>query len=133
MVCKFVWKGGGDQGLHLVDWNSIARSRQEGGLGLRQAHRTNIAMLGKLIAEIYENYSKLWVCFLLEKYGHHEGFLSMEPISSSSSTWKDITHAHSLLRDGFKMRLGNGVVPFWHDNWLNDRPLTQTGPLCAHF
>ena len=131
IVRNFIWKGGCDHGLHLVNWNSVTRSKREGGLGLRQARKTNIAMLGKLIAEIYNNSSKLWVRFLREKYGQNGRIFSTKPPLSSSSTWKAIVQAHSILGDGFKMRLGNGIASFWYVNWLNDRTYLSWSLLCT--
>ena len=59
IVCNFVWEGGGERSLHLFNWSTITRSKQEGGLGFRQARNTNVTMLGKLLAEIHGNFSKL--------------------------------------------------------------------------
>ena len=36
IVCNFVWEGGGEHGLYLVNWNLISRRIREGGLGFRQ-------------------------------------------------------------------------------------------------
>jgi hypothetical protein len=60
-VPRFIWKGTGDKGMHLVSWNKITQPRKYGGLGVRCPRSQNIALLGKLILEILQSPDKLWV------------------------------------------------------------------------
>ena len=44
----FIWGGMGDeQKLHLVNWNQVCRPIGVGGLGIRNVHKFNQALLGK--------------------------------------------------------------------------------------
>jgi hypothetical protein len=44
----FLWGGmGGEQKLHLVNWNQVCRPVWVGGLGIRNIHKFNQALLGK--------------------------------------------------------------------------------------
>lgn len=45
-IQKIIWKGSGNHGIHLVNWDVVAQSRRFGGLGLRKARDHNIALLG---------------------------------------------------------------------------------------
>jgi hypothetical protein len=51
-VTRFIWKGTGDTGIHLVCWNKITQPRRFGGLGVRIARLQNVSLLGKLVWEI---------------------------------------------------------------------------------
>ena len=78
IVRNFVWKGGCDKGLHLVNWEKVTCPKCDGGLGLRQARNINIAMLGKLIAKLHSHSSKLWVRVMLDKYGYGRSSFSFK-------------------------------------------------------
>jgi hypothetical protein len=41
-VRRFIWKGTGDSGMHLVGWNKISQPRRFGGLGVRIARFQNV-------------------------------------------------------------------------------------------
>jgi hypothetical protein len=58
-VRRFIWKGTGDSGMHLVGWNKITQPRRFGGLGVRIARLQNVSLLGKLVWEILHSPSKL--------------------------------------------------------------------------
>jgi len=45
----FIWNNANHKGLNLVSWDKIARSNVWGGLGIRMARDSNIALLGKLV------------------------------------------------------------------------------------
>ncbi|XP_057441477.1 uncharacterized protein LOC130733345 [Lotus japonicus] len=45
---NFIWSRGDRHGMHLVSWKKITMAKRFGGLGVRQARPTNVAMLGKL-------------------------------------------------------------------------------------
>ena len=45
----------------MVNWEKVTRPKKLGGLGLRQAHRSNIALLGKLVWALEHHKDKLWL------------------------------------------------------------------------
>jgi hypothetical protein len=63
--------GGGD-GLsrtwNHVNWNMVTTPKRFGGLGIREARLTNLALLGKLVWNMLHNKDKLWVKVLSHKY-----------------------------------------------------------------
>jgi hypothetical protein len=60
-VRRFIWRGSGDTGMHLVGWDKITQPRRLGGLGIRIARLQNVSLLGKLVWEILNSPGKLWV------------------------------------------------------------------------
>lgn len=60
-VRGFIWGGHHN---HWVKWNSITQPKSEGGLGIRMARETNIALLGKHAWSLLHNSHKLWVNML---------------------------------------------------------------------
>ncbi|CAM8905911.1 unnamed protein product [Rhodiola kirilowii] len=65
---SFLWKGsGGKRGGHLVKWEDVCKSKEEGGLGLKDIEKINLAMVtnqlwGKILGR-----SSLWIDWL-DKY-----------------------------------------------------------------
>lgn len=39
----------GERGIHLVNWEKLTLLRNVGGLGIRKARESNVALLGKLV------------------------------------------------------------------------------------
>ncbi|KAL9661428.1 hypothetical protein QQ045_026252 [Rhodiola kirilowii] len=68
-ICaKFLWKGNCEKkGGHLVKWNDVCKSKEEGGLGLKNIERMNLAMVTNQIWGKYLGRASLWTD-LLEKY-----------------------------------------------------------------
>ena len=54
--------GGGGGG-----WNMVTTPKHFGGVGIREARVTNVALLGKLVWNILHNKDKLWVKVLSHK------------------------------------------------------------------
>lgn len=73
-VRDFIWKGSASSGLPMVSWKKIARPKQVGGLGVCSARMCNTALLGKLVWDLCNCPSKLWVQILSHKYVSTEGF-----------------------------------------------------------
>ncbi|PNX93226.1 ribonuclease H, partial [Trifolium pratense] len=71
MTRKFIWKGNSNKGIHLVGWNVVTKSKEDGGLGVRLAREANTAMLGKLVWGLQQQSDKPWVHMLQDKYLHN--------------------------------------------------------------
>ena len=54
--------------IHLVGWNKILKSKEEGGLGIQALKGKNIAMLAKLNWRILQEKEALWAKVILNKY-----------------------------------------------------------------
>jgi len=58
-----------------VDWNSVCRSKEVGGLGVRRIREFNVALLGKWCWRLLEDRDSLWFRVLLARYGTDGGRL----------------------------------------------------------
>ncbi|XP_072075375.1 uncharacterized protein [Arachis hypogaea] len=69
MMRNFIWKGQADgRGLNLVNWKVLIIPKKFGGLEIRDPFCANIALLGKLVWQLFHHPDKLWVQLLTEKY-----------------------------------------------------------------
>ena len=115
LVCNFIWNKGESWGLNLVNWKVVTFAKSHGELGVHQAKLTNIAMLGKLVAEFVGNSPKLWIDLLRQKYGDLDNIVVT---SNGSPTWKALVRTYQVLRASFFMCLSKGHILFWYDKWL---------------
>ena len=66
---NFLWGDSSDQRkFHLVKWDEVCKSKRDGGLGIRKAKDTNLALLSKLGWKIQTEKKVLWVEILRKKY-----------------------------------------------------------------
>lgn len=58
------------------------------------------------------------------KYLRGETPLTHDPPANASYAWKSISKAAAVLKDGFKIRIGNGTsTSLWNDPWVTSFPL----------
>jgi len=122
----FIWKNANHKGLNLVSWDNISRPKVWGGLGIRMARDSNIALLGKLVWDLLQGTNKHWVSILSHKYTSSAKILNHSTSTPSSITWNSIIKAKNILKNGFSWRAGSGESSFWYSHW------TSFGPLCAN-
>jgi hypothetical protein len=127
IVRRFIWKGTGDTGMHLVGWNKITQPRRYGGLGVRIARFQNVSLLGKLVWEILHSPTKLWVNIIKEKYLKGR-FILNTSIAGGSVIWNSILKVVYMLRDGFTLKIGDGSSKFWYDPWVFKDKLSSLIP-----
>lgn len=78
----------------------------------------NIAMLGKLLWDVYVGKDKLWIRILTDKYMQHNSILQV-PKRNGSYIWNSIMKSRDVLKDGFEFRVGNGESSLWYSLWTD--------------
>lgn len=124
----FLWGGTADSSRnHLVSWKKVCQPQTSGGLGLRQARDSNIAMLSKVGWKLDERQDNLWCRVMSGKYLHdQDGFLSSQRHGVGSSTWRGILERREDLGKGVRWRLGDGTsIRFCFDWWTSSKPLAE--------
>ncbi|GKU90588.1 hypothetical protein SLEP1_g4569 [Rubroshorea leprosula] len=130
---NFLW--GTETGIsrpHLVSWEVVCRSKDQGGLGLRAARDNNRALVAKLGWRVLVGDEAPWCQVMRQKYLRTSTFLSTEASPRSSVTWRSIIHYKDVLEFGLQWRIGLGdSINFWKDYWTYSSPLCNfiTGPV----
>ena len=101
-------------------------------LRIYQKRATNVALLGMLVWELSRPYPKFWVVFICQKYIPGQNGLIHVFGGKGSHTWNAIVQAWSMLKEGYKPRLGRGDIPFQYGDWHLKRPLCHLVPY-VHF
>ncbi|XP_057746710.1 uncharacterized protein LOC130965976 [Arachis stenosperma] len=129
MMRLFLWKGTVDgRGLSLTNWNTVVTPKKFGGLGIRDTACTNVALIGKLIWQLFNCPEKFWVQLIFHKYLKKFDTSLFMPPRNASHVWRSICKAFNLLRDDFTWNIGPLNQSFWFGKWRMEGPLAKEMP-----
>nr|KYP51130.1 Transposon TX1 uncharacterized [Cajanus cajan] len=100
-----------------VSWDVVTQPMTFGGLGVREARRVNLSLLGKLIWDLLTAPQKPWVHILSSIYLHGDSILCAQNRRGASPTWLSLIKALPSLREGFEPHLGSGASSLWYTDW----------------
>lgn len=114
---------------HLLAWNKICCTKQEGGLGLRSSRSMNTALLAKIGWRLLQDKSSIWARVLRHKYRVTEIHDPSWTVAKGtwSSTWRSIMLGmREVVIPGKSWVVGDGqTTRFWADKWLMNTPLQE--------
>lgn len=133
MICRYWWNN--QEGKHKIHWlnkEQLLKPKEEGGLGFRDIHLFNLAMLAKQGWRLWQNSDSLCAQVLTAKYYPNTSVLEAKQKSGMSYTWRSILRGTELVKKGMIWRVGDGVgLNIWSDPWLPRdaarRPITPRG------
>jgi hypothetical protein len=105
--------------IHWLSWEKLTRSKKVGGLGFRDLHLFNLAMLSRQAWRLLTNPNTLCGQVLKARYFPNSDILHCVPRDGISYSWRSILKGADLLKEGVIWRIGNGEkVKIWEDPWL---------------
>jgi hypothetical protein len=105
--------------VHWSSWDNLTKSKGKGGLGYRDMHLLNQALLARQAWRMIQNPSSLCARVLKARYFPHGNMLDTVFSSDPSPVWKGIEFGLDLLKMGIIKRIGNGrSTQFLRDQWL---------------
>jgi hypothetical protein len=91
MICRFWWNQQEDkQKIHWLNRDRLILPKKEGGLGFRDIHAFNLAMLAKQGCRLLHNPDSLCPRVLKAKYFANTSVLDAKPKANMSYTWRSI-------------------------------------------
>ncbi|XP_071723898.1 uncharacterized mitochondrial protein AtMg00310-like [Rutidosis leptorrhynchoides] len=102
----FWWKG--SEKIRWVNWNIMAGSKRNGGMGLRNLTAFNHAMLAKQGWRLMQNPDSLLSRSLKAKYFPFASFQEANLGNNPSLTWRSILKGRETLLKGGIWRIANG-------------------------
>ncbi|XP_028785542.1 uncharacterized protein LOC114741444 [Neltuma alba] len=105
--------------MHLINWETVQKPRDRGGLGVLNLQHMNEACLMKLVWRLRSEGSGLWADVLRYKYNKGKAFNSTVKVQRNASpVWKDIGSVWEKLNEGIWWGVESGEnVNFWRDEW----------------
>lgn len=120
MICKFWWsQQDNEHKMHWLSWEKLTKTKSEGGLGFRDIHGFNMAMLAKQGWRLLMNPESLCAQILRAKYYPDGDVLKAKNRSAMSYSCRSILSGIDLLKNGVIWRVGDGSkISIWEDAWL---------------
>ncbi|CAN1744167.1 Putative ribonuclease H protein At1g65750 [Linum perenne] len=125
-IRSFIW--GFTQGarkMHNVNWDTVCKPKNLGGLGLRSARELNKAFLMKVAWNIISRPGELWVKALSTKYLiRSTGGYTLRSNSGHSALWRGVLKVWEHTLNGIQFNVNDGKSSrFWTDRWLESGDL----------
>jgi ribonuclease HI len=122
---KFWWEHKeNDRKIHWMSWANMGLAKRNGGMGFRDLHGFNKALLAKQGWRLVHDPNSLVGRIFKAKYFHGGSFLQAKTGSRPSFAWRSILGARELLKEGLQWRVGDGKsINIWGDKWI-PRPTT---------
>ncbi|KAM2190433.1 hypothetical protein ACFX1Q_026403 [Malus domestica] len=120
MIAKFWWSGEpGKRKIHWVNWLTLSKSKEEGGLGFRDLYAFNIALLAKQAWRFIMQPHLLAFTFFKARYFPSINFLNAPVKTNTSFVWRSVAATHPVISKGLRWQVGDGsCIKIWGDNWL---------------
>ena len=134
MANRFWWgQRIGERKIHWVGKRHLVRPKKEGGIGFRDLHLFNKALLAKQGWRLLQHPNSLVFRFLKAKYFPHTFFLDAPISNNASYIWRSLCESRHVLQADLRWRVGTGTrIKVWKDAWLPS-PTTYKviSPVCV--
>ena len=105
--------------MHWFAWWKMCVPKKKGGMGFRDLHSYNLAMLAKQCWRLLQNPDSLCARVLSAKYYPDGNILNAGPKKGSSYTWQSIVSGIQTFKRGCIWRVGTGSkINIWRDPWI---------------
>jgi hypothetical protein len=98
---------------HRVDWATVCRPREHGGLGILNTKYMNIALMLRWIWKLYQNEGGMWAYLLRAKYLGDNNLFSPTVPASCSQFWRAIQKIKWYFKLGARHKVRDGVGPIF--------------------
>lgn len=123
LLSNFWWAEGDDKKkIHWVVWETLCKSKKDGGLGFRQFESLNDALLGKQCWRWIKNEQSMVSKTLKARYYPNRNLFSAKLGFQPSFTWKNIWNSRNIVEEGARWRVHSGTnIDVWKDRWLPEQ------------
>ena len=105
--------------MHGFAWWKMCVPKKKGGMGFRDLHSFNLAMLAKQCWRLLQRPDSMCAQVLKAKYYPNGDILSAGPKKGSSFTWQSIVAGTQTFKRGCIWRVGSGShINIWDDPWI---------------
>ena len=109
VLAKYWWgQTQNEKKIHWINWNKLCTLKNKGGMGFRNIHAFNLAMLAKQAWYLVAGTQSLFYSVYKAKYFSPCSFLEAEIGPNPSLVWQSLLAARDLIVDGSNWRIGNG-------------------------
>ena len=132
LMRNFLWEGLEEgKKCHLVRWERVTKSKEEGGLGIGSLRERNEALRAKWLWRFPLETNSLWHRIIKSKYGIDSNGWDTKQIDKVScrNPWREISKGYNSFLQCCRFSVGNGEkIRFWEDLWLKEGILKDLFP-----
>lgn len=108
-----------DRKTHWAAWDILTTAKANGGMGFRELHFFNLAMLAKQFWNILQHPNLITYRILKAKYFPRHGIMAARLGFQPSYIWRSLLAAKGVVADGIAWRVGNGRdINMAGDRWI---------------
>ena len=119
-ISQFWWGDDNDgKRMHWQEWWELCKPKGKGGMGFRDMHSFNLAMLAKQVWRLLLEPNSLCARVLRAKYYPDGRLLRAKAKAGSSFTWQSVLAGLECFKKGYIWRVDDGSqIKIWFDNWV---------------
>lgn len=127
---SFFWQGNNNKRrYHMVKWGRVCRSKQKGGLGVKDLRKQNISLMVKWWWKL-ETKKGVWQDIIKARYLRNKTVTTVKPRFSDSPCWKSILKVREFYLVGRKVNIESGdIARIWHDSIVGLPPFKVQFPM----
>jgi hypothetical protein len=120
MFNSFWWGGGSNNGgIKWLAWDQMTFPREYGGLGFRNLHLFNMAMVAKQGWNFIKKPNSLVAKVYKARYFPNSSFIASHLGNNPSYAWRSIWKSRQVLMRGCRWSIGDGTkIHVMHEPWL---------------
>ena len=128
LLAKYWWgQTKEERKIHWINWKKLCTQKKEGGMGFRDLHSFNLAMLSKQAWRLIHDTNSLFYKVYKAQYFPNSSFMMENIRSNPSFVWRSLLAARDIIFRGSKWRVGNGrTIGVYTHKWLTHKPIPRT-------
>jgi hypothetical protein len=118
LIARYWWGQKKDERkLHWIKWDKLCTTKAEGGLGFRNLHSFNTALLAKQCWQLIHNPQSLFYRVFKARYFPACSFTEAQLGSNPSFLWRSILSGREVLNKGLRWHNEEGQLsrPIWSE------------------
>jgi hypothetical protein len=117
IICQCLWRDKFDEPKQsLAAWDMVCLPKENGGLGVVNFQKQNVALLIKFLDKFYNQRDVPWVQLIWEV--HYDGKIPHSENLCGSFWWRDVMKQVDNFRGVDRVKQGRGdTFLFWSNNW----------------
>ncbi|GJY24381.1 RNA-directed DNA polymerase, eukaryota, reverse transcriptase zinc-binding domain protein [Tanacetum coccineum] len=127
MLKGFLWcQGDLSKGKAKIAWKQVCRTKEEGGLGIKDLSKWNEVLMSKHLWNAATMKESIWVNWISKNRLKGASIWEIDCDNNASSGWKSILGLRDKMRQHIICKVGDGSSIFlWHDKWWGPEPLSK--------
>lgn len=124
MLNGFWWSSNSREkkGIRWHNWEAMCMSKSQGGLGFKNLHGFNLALLGKHLWNFILNPNSLVSRLYKARYFSDCHVLQASQGAGPSFIWAGLWKAKEAIKEGFRWVVGDGCnIDVYKDRWLRHK------------